>query len=942
MKNGLIFVIFLCLGLNFLSAQNGRMAGYVYDEETEEPLAGVNISVIGTYNGASTDEEGFYLIQGLVPGEYSIEVSFIGYKLKQITGILIEADKTLDYNIQLISTTLALGQEIEVIGKKPLMDLRETSTARSLSSDDIEKRIASDAIDLISQQVSIVKQDNAIYIRGGRAYEAQYLVDGISVQDPLSGTGFGLNVSANAIEEVEVISGGFNAEYGQATSGVIRVSTKSGSDKFKGYVSYKSDHMGLFRDQDFSFNGDQYEFNLSGPEPITNNLFKSIGLNIPGDLYFFTNFYSSISDDYTGATASQLRSSISPRLNLFGSDLLDGTSLAPRQNNNWSALLKLTWKFNPTNTFTLTYNRSLVINQNTQLLQTNLEYVEPSPGFPYDFSKNLDNFNTYTHDNEQTTLSWQHTFNTTTFSQLRFSRFFTHLRSDWDGNSWQEYLQPVDVARVPVEYFSPSTGKLRIIPGDGFYDYGNAFIWHDHYVEDYTIKGDITTIVGDIHTFKGGFESSFKEMQLIDIADAWIGNFGSGQDIYRVHPADGAFFIQDDIKTNGFILNAGVRLDWWAPGALADRSVKNDADYPTQEIRDKYMDESVEIFGRRVTMRLMPRLGVSFPISSNQMLYFNYGHFSKRPKPQFVYAKLASADILNSFSTYGNPSLSPETSVKYELGVRHKFGEDNVLTATAFYKDIFDYVQTVTGELPRIGTAIFYVNRDYARSRGIELEYKTRIGQYLFGNLSTSFSLTTTKSSSANVGTEVAKQELAEVPIGEIPAAWDRPWNVGANLSIVIPANHNPSFLGVELFSDWTMNMRFFAQAGKRYTPQYLSGIRSSDGRPLYSNVTDQSKRYSKVATSWHWVDLNFTKYLHLLDMRFGLYLEIKNLFNSQNAQIINPVTGEAYKYGDSVPSGWNDPLYPDRTFPVSSPFPLDPSRYSTPRNIRFGVSAEF
>jgi len=923
--------------VSMAAAQDTQVRGFITDAETGEPLIGVNISVIGTYQGASTDNDGFFKIDGLDPAEYTLEVSYIGYKVIRQTGVKVEEGDPVTINFEMQSSSLALGQEIEVIGKKELMNIEETSTVRSFSSDEIADRIVNDAIDLVTQQVSVVKQDNAVHIRGGRAYEAQYLLDGISVQDPLSGTGFGLNVSANAIEEVEVITGGFDAQYGQATSGVVKVKTKSGGDTYEGYLSYKSDHAGLFKGEDFSFNGDQYEFNLSGPEPFTSKLVPSIGLDLPGDFYFFTNFYANLSDDYTGATATSLSTPIGPRLNgLFGDE-----SLAPRQNNNWSFLFKLTWKANPTNTVTYSYNRSLVINQNTQVLQTNLEYVEPSPGFPYNFSKNLDNFNTYTHDNEQIGLKWQHTHNKTTFSEWRFSRYFARFRSDWRGARWDQYQQPFDVARVPVEYFFPDDNSVRVIPGDGFIDYGNAFIWHDHHVENYTFKGEITSKFQDVHTAKAGMEASFQELQLIDIADPWVGLFGSSQDIYRVHPADGAFFVQDEMRLSGFILNAGLRLDWWAPGEFADRAVEDENSILTDGIREKYKDESYDMFGRRVKLRLMPRLGVSFPISNNQMFYINYGHFSKRPRPQFVYAKLSPASSKSSFQKYGNPSLNPETSVIYEMGIRHKFGEDNVLNATAYYKDIFDYVQTVTTTLERVGTAIFYVNQDYARSRGLELEYKTRIGKYLYGTVSGGISLTTTKSSNSDVALLVATQQISEPPVKELVARWDRPWQASANIAFRVPKGEHPSLFGWNMFDDWNLSLFFFAQAGKRYTPHYLSGY-SVDGRPEYDPVNDQTDYFSKVATSWKWVDLNFAKYFDLFGMRYGLSLEVKNLLNNKNAQIINPVTGRAYEYGDPVPKGWNDPNYPDRTYPISSPFPLNPARYQAPRNIRFGVSVQF
>jgi len=930
-----------------LAQGTGTIRGVVRDKETGEPLIGVNILIKGTYYGASTDLDGTYIITDIEPGEYTLELTYIGYKVIQRTGVKVEAGKTLTLNFEMEPSALALGEEIQVIGAKPLMDIEETSTVRSLSSTEIQNRIVNDALELVEQQVGIVRQDDAIHIRGGRSYEVQYLMDGISVQDPLSGTGFGLNISANAIEEFEVITGGFKAEYGQATSGIIKVKTKTGGDKMEGFFLYKSDHLGgLFRGQSFSFNTDQYEFSLGGPDPISNKILPFLGIRLPGKMYFFTNLYVFVSDDFTRSTSRQLYSSISPRLSLFGRQIFTGTTFAPRQNNNWSGLFKLTWKITPTHTLTYSYSRSLAINQNTRSLQITLEYEEPRPGFPYQFSKNLDNFNTYTHDNEQIGLYWKHTLNSTTFYELKFSKYFAQLRSDWMGKMWWEYTRAWDVPRLPVEYFVPRSDstKIRVIPGDGFYDYGNASVWHDHYVDWYTIKGDITSVRGEIHTLKAGFEASFKEMQLIEIIDPWLeGGFGSSQDIYRVYPADGAFYVQDDIRFKGFYVNAGVRLDYWMPGKFVDRAIEDPNVLLTDAMRQQYKKETFKFLGHRFKLRLMPRIGVSFPISNNQMLYFNYGHFSKLPRPQFVYAKLGPARAKSAYQKFGNPNLNPETSVKYELGIRHKFTENDVISITAYYIDIYDYVQTTTIRgIPRLGSAIFYVNLDYARSRGIEFEYKTRIGKYFFGNVSGSYAITTTKSSSPDVGLLVAQGSIDEQPIKETYARWDRPWQFQANLSFRVGPDQKPSLFGLRLFSDWNLNLRFFAQAGRRYTPAVFDYIRPEDGRPIYVPIKDQAKYYSKIGQHWNWVDLTFNKYFRIWGMKYVFMLEIRNLLNQKNPEIINPVTGRAYEYGDPVPVNWNDPLYPDRFYPISEPYPLNPARYRAPRNIRIGFSVEF
>ncbi len=947
MKKIRIYISILFMATAILNAQDyGTIRGIITDRENGEALIGVNVLVKGTYYGATTDADGFYVIQNVEPGEYTLEVSYIGYKILQKTGIQVKTGETLTQNFSMISSPLALGQEVEVIGKKPLLDLEGTGTVRSLSAEDIENTIANNAMQLVSQQVGVVEQDNEIHIRGGRTYEAQYLLDGISVQDPLSGTGFGLNISANAIEEVEVLTGGFKAEYGQATSGIVNVKTKTGKDRLEGFLSYKSDHLGISRNSDASFNTDHIEFNLSGKEPITGSLLPWVKLDIPGNIYFFMNFYAFLSDDFTRSTARQLRSSISPRVNLFGSNLFDETTFAPRENNNWSALLKLTWKIAPKYNLTFAYNRSLAINQNTQSLQTNLEFVEPNPGFPFDFSKNLDNFNTFTHDNEQTSLTWQHTLNKSTFYELRLSRFYAHLRADWDGKHWSEYTQAVDVTRLPVQYFNPGSDpdKVRVIPGDGFFDFGNADVWHDHFVDQYTLKGDITSVVNDIHTIKAGFESAFKEMQLVEIADPAVeGGFGSSQDIYRVNPADGAFYLQDDIKFKGFFLNVGARLDWWMPGKFVDDAVFGENSQFTEGLQQQYRNETIGIFGHRLKARLMPRLGVSHPVSNNMMLFFNYGHFSKRPKPQFVYAKLGASRFKSAFQKFGNPTLDPETSVKYELGIRYKLSENDVVSLNAYYNDIYDYVQTISVPQVRRGIdGVTYINLDYARGRGLEFEYKTRFGRFFSGNINSSYSIITSKSSSADDGLLLQQKLLLERPIKEVFARWDRPWQVSVNLTTNVPKGEKFNLFGLKLPGNWLFNLRFFAQAGRRYTPALFNGIRGTDGRPIYNTTIDQTEFFSKIGKHWQWTDLSFTKYFEIAKLEYGVYLEIKNVFNDKNPTIINPVTGDAYHIGDDVPENWNDPRFPDVFFPVSSPFPSNPARFRTPRNIRLGFFVEF
>jgi hypothetical protein len=204
----------------------GTIVGRITDEKSKEGLPSVNVKVKGTYYGAATDFDGNFKVEKMNPGTYNIDITLLGYKTVQYSGIKIEAGKTLTLNVKMGESVLALGTEVVIIGEKRLFDVEETSSKKAIKSEDLQVAGLRDVKDVVGLQTGVVQSDNEIHIRGSRGYENAYLVDGVSVQDVLGGTGFGLQVSSDAIQEVEVITGGYNAEYGQATSGVINITTK--------------------------------------------------------------------------------------------------------------------------------------------------------------------------------------------------------------------------------------------------------------------------------------------------------------------------------------------------------------------------------------------------------------------------------------------------------------------------------------------------------------------------------------------------------------------------------------------------------------------------------------------------------------------------------------------------------------------------------------------
>ncbi len=167
--------------------------------------------------------------------------------------------------------------------------------------------------------------------------------------------------------------------------------------------------------------------------------------------------------------------------------------------------------------------------------------------------------------------------------------------------------------------------------------------------------------------------------------------------------------------------------------------------------------------------------------------------------------------------------------------------------------------------------------------------------------------------------------------------SWDRPVTVSLSLNFYAPPG---SFgVGENILDDWNLYLRGFFQSGKRYTPAVFTGAYSEQGRPEYDYVPGE--RFTQIAEDWFYIDLNFEKYFQVSNFKFSVFMEVNNILDTQNSTIINPVTGKAYEYGDNVPSSWNDPRYPDLQAPIT-PYPFNPARYLTRRNLKLGVTFNF
>jgi len=913
-KRFFIFII-LVLAATQLWAQSrrkGRIEGIVIDKNLREPLPGVNLVIKGTYLGAATDENGQYFIENINPGQYDLEASIIGYKIQLKTGIKVVAGQTQPINFELEESVLAFGQEIVVVGQKPLLQVDLTASEESFSADEIDQKIVENVDDIISQQAGVVKTDNEIHIRGGRADESLYIVNGVSIKDPLSGYGNTLYINSDAIKELKVITGGFNAEYGQAMSGVIDVVTKEGSEQYSGGVTFKTDHFGLGLIK--NYNSQILEFNFGGPEFLSTKLIPALGLKIPGTLTFFLSGYGNVSDTYLNQ-AEKLYPSRSG-LEIF----------APRQENDWHVLGKFAWKINPNEKLTFAYDRSLSINQGFFR-----SYVISREFYPYDYSKNLDHYPTFTSESILGNLSWNHTLNARTFYEITLANFYTSTHSAVQNKHWTDYSEHLDLE--PIRYLPGSDADIIIRRGDGFYEHGDYGQWYDYFSDTWSLKGDLTSQMTQKHQVKAGFDAAYTEIQVVDINDPWVDSesgYGRSYDIYHCYSTGGAFYLQDQIKYDGMIVNLGLRYDFWFPGQFVQDAIDDPATVIiSPAAREKFKQDTFNIFGLRGKGHLSPRIGISHPVTDRDVLYFHYGHFSQRPKGQYIYAKLRSTSPA-TYQLFGNPNLNPTTTVAYELGIKHKFNENLVTEFKAYYKDMFDYpsAENINMENPRLGNIsyLMYMNMDYARSKGIELRVKQRYAKYLTGTLNFTYAVSKGKSSTPNDNLLVQAGRLEEKPLKENFLKWDVPIRLTLDLNFHIDQNEQFTLFGWQVPEQWGVSTHWELETGKRYT-------RLID---IEKEIYDSANPYSHHSSYWHQLDVRFYKYFDWAGFNTSFLVEIENAFDAKIPRIINPYTGQEYRPGDILLTRYTRDYNPE-------PSPIEnPAKYRWPRTVRFGISIRF
>ncbi len=209
-------LFFLCLPALLWAGTTGKIAGVVKDAGNKEPLPGVNLIIEGTSMGAVTSLDGDYFIINVPPGRYNLRATMMGYTPVIQREVLVQTDHTTTIDFNLSSTVLDIGNEITVVAERPMVQKDVTSGRAIVTTEEIKEMPVESFTDVLKTKAGITEGANgALHIRGGRASEIGYMIDGVAVSNPMWG-GLSVSVENTAIQELQVVSGTFNAEYGQA------------------------------------------------------------------------------------------------------------------------------------------------------------------------------------------------------------------------------------------------------------------------------------------------------------------------------------------------------------------------------------------------------------------------------------------------------------------------------------------------------------------------------------------------------------------------------------------------------------------------------------------------------------------------------------------------------------------------------------------------------
>nr|MBN2277205.1 TonB-dependent receptor [candidate division Zixibacteria bacterium] len=364
-----LFIITVFAGLLILSSlafagSTGKIKGVVTDKDTGEPILGASVMIMGTNQGAMTDPDGKYMIALVPPGEYILKVTSISYGAVEVEGVIVSTDLTTDQNVEMRSALEDLGIVVKVRADRDIIDKHEVSSTFKMSKEEIKTLPVQNVDQLLQQTAGVVTtNEGEIIIRGGRVGEVSYILDGVTINDPLGGVGtmsLGLSLTSGSIQEITIIKDGFDPEYGNALSGIVKISTQTGSaEKTNMSVQYITDDFGNSTLNEYSENYDNIYCTLSGPDPIlSKRIMPALGLHFLEDKEVTYFLFAEVTKTGTPWSYDEYASPTQPlRYDYFN---LLGIRIPERQQNDYNINANILMKPLPNLKMIFSYKSSVL------------------------------------------------------------------------------------------------------------------------------------------------------------------------------------------------------------------------------------------------------------------------------------------------------------------------------------------------------------------------------------------------------------------------------------------------------------------------------------------------------------------------------------------------------------------------------------------------------
>ena len=928
-----------------LAANTGTIKGHVFDKKTGEALVGASVVVEGTEVGNATDANGEYQIINVPPGTHTVAATTMGYNDEKVTGVQVVQDNIATVDFHLAATVLDIGKTIDVIGQKRQLVSRSAVTVeRVITAEDFKRLPVTSLSDLVGMQAGVTQSRGGgwTHIRGGRFDDVAYLVDGVAAQDAIVGTLWSSpKPTTDALQSVVVITGGFDAEYGSAMSGIIKAVTKEGGSKTSGHVAFTTDDF-FPQNTGYNYGYNRLVFSLGGPTPVWNRL-----------RYFLSTEFFRTADDAgvrykvnspRGEYAIEGKLTLQmPKEFFLTKEGLKFTVDAYGSNYQWQAW-GTAYQYDQAALYAnrvRSYKANLTINH---LLSPSTVYEAKIGMFQTSLMRTNRNFDAEAAD---TTGFW---------GAMRKSGIWDRYifrAEDWVFKNPEGLSKKDAILQLYRSYWlSPSGDTVYAHPGKKnftspyrlidnpwgvanlFYTEGDAGVWHYRATDQVLGKVDLTHTVSKIHEIKTGIDITQYSLSVYDNGLPWDQN--PFWDAYNYKPVVASAYIQDRADFEDLVVRAGIRFDYL--DSKADVRAFPESLGAINRIADSMLPVPAKY-------RLAPRLGLSYPITERIKFRFSYGHFYKNPEfsDLYTYNDRTAADLRSRGNVIvGNANMGAEKTIAYEMGFDAQLTDIFEFDVTAFYKDVFDLsgVRNVPA-LPMPYS--MYYNVEYARIQGFEATMTKALNQYWSSQIGYTYQIAKGTASTAETQYQRSTPRQLDYFLDQ-----DVRHSFHGDLAFTFPSDF--TFVPMRNFE---VSGVFSFATGTPYTPTDLKGnqIGLSNSARLPSSYT---------------LDGRLSKDFTVAGMSLSLTCDITNVLNTEVITNVFTTTGKPDNTGAIITPEQFSPgvAFGDAYYHPACDYDHDgyltrnetyvsymkaytaantpPTYYGPPRKIRVGLSLSF